>query len=248
MNRSSRKYSTLAVFGCFLALAAGAAGAAAGLLYRWELLALGDAFQLLRWAAYGGLGAAAMSAMGLIRARPGVPRRGFLVALAGLCLGVAVFWVPYSQQQTARQVPPIHDISTDTQNPPEFQAVVPLRPQGANSLAYGGEALARQQREAYPDVRPATFEVPPEDVFDAALAVAREMGWTIVDDDAGDGRIEAVATTLWFGFKDDVVVRIAAVPEGSRVDLRSVSRVGVSDVGKNAARIRAFLDALNARL
>lgn len=248
MNRSSRRYSTLAVFGCFLALAAAGAGAAAGLLYRWELLALGDAFELLRWAAYGGLGAAAVSLIGLIRSRPGAPRRGFLIAVAGLCLGIAVFWLPYSQQQTAGRVPPIHDISTDTQNPPEFRAVVPLRPEGANSLAYGGEALARQQRDAYPDIRPATFEAPPEEVFDAALAVAREMGWTIVDDDAGNGRIEAVATTFWFGFQDDVVVRVASVPQGSRVDLRSVSRVGGSDVGKNAARIRAFLDALNARL
>lgn len=248
MFRTRTRYSTLAVLGCFLALAAGAAAVSAGLLYRWDMLALRDAFDLLRWSAYGGLGAGAVCLLGLIRARPGGPRRGFLLALAGLCLGIAVFWLPYSQQQIAQQVPAIHDITTDTEDPPGFQAVVPLRPEGANSLAYGGPELARTQRQAYPDIRPAVFETPPGPVFRAALDTAREMGWDIVDSSADDGRIEAVATTFWFGFSDDVVVRVTPVPEGSRVDVRSVSRVGLSDVGKNAARIRAFLEELNDRV
>lgn len=231
-----------------MALAAGTAGASAGLLYRWEILPLRAAFDLLGWAAYGGLGAGAVSLVGLIRARPGGPRRGFLIALAGLCVGIAAFWLPYSQRQTAREVPAIHDITTDTRNPPEFRSVVPLRPAGANSLAYGGAELSRMQQEAYPDIGPATFDAPQDKVFSAALETAREMGWTIVASDGGDGRIEAVATTFWFGFNDDVVVRVAGSPEGTRVDVRSVSRVGVSDVGKNAARIRAFLEALGARV
>lgn len=247
MNSTNTKYSTLAAIGCFLALGAGAAGASAGLLYRLEILPLRDAFDLLRWGAYGGAGAAAVSLIGLIRARPGSGRRGLVAALVGLCVGAAAFWIPYQHQHSARRLPPIHDITTDTRNPPAFRAVVPLRPDGANSLAYGGEDLARQQRRAYPDISPATFAAPPDQVFDDALAVAREMGWRIVDSDASDGRIEAVATTFWFGFEDDVVVRVARVPGGSRVDVRSVSRVGVSDIGKNAARIREFLEALNDR-
>lgn len=248
MFRSTTKYSTLAVLGCFLALAAGAAGGSAGLLYRWDILSLRDAFDLLGWAAYGGLGAGAVSLLGLIRSRPGSSRRGFILAFIGLCLGIAVFWLPYSQQQTARRVPAIHDITTDTVNPPGFQAVVPLRPEGSNRLDYGGPDLAGKQRRAYPDIRPAVFDAPPEPVFSAALGVAREMGWHIVHSKADEGRIEAVATTFWFGFKDDVVVRVTGTPEGSRVDVRSVSRVGVSDVGKNAARIRAFLEALSERV
>ena len=70
------------------------------------------------------------------------------------------------------------------------------------------------------------------------------MGWQIVDANAREGRIEATATTFWFGFKDDVVVRIVPAPGGSRVDVRSVSRVGVSDVGANAKRVRDFLQKL----
>lgn len=84
-------------------------------------------------------------------------------------------------------------------------------------------------------------------MFSAALATAREMGWTVVDSAADDGRIEAVATTFWFGFNDDVVIRVTESGSGTRVDMRSVSRVGVSDVGTNAARIRAFLAVLKER-
>lgn len=248
MSKKTTSYSTLAVIGCFLALAAGAAAAVAGPLYRFEVLPLRDAFDLLRWAAYGGLGAAALSLIGLVRARPGAPRRGMAAALIGLGAGLAVFWIPFSHQQTARQVPAIHDITTDTGNPPEFRAVKRLRPEGANSLDYPGSRLARQQRQAYPDIQPAEFEAPRGRAFDAALNAAREMGWRIVDNDRGEGRIEAVATTFWFGFKDDVVVRVTGSADGSRVDVRSVSRIGVSDVGKNAARIRAYLAALKSRL
>ena len=72
------------------------------------------------------------------------------------------------------------------------------------------------------------------------------MGWDLVASDPASGRIEATDTTFWFGFKDDIVIRVAAAPGGSRVDIRSLSRVGVSDVGTNAARIRKYLTALRS--
>jgi uncharacterized protein (DUF1499 family) len=84
----------------------------------------------------------------------------------------------------------------------------------------------------------------PNQAFDRALATARAMGWEIIASDPTAGRIEATDTTLWFGFKDDVVVRVEAAPGGSRVDVRSLSRVGLSDVGTNAARIEKYLTAL----
>lgn len=245
---TAKAVSALAVSGFLLALAVAAACALAGPAYRFDVLPLRGAFTLLRWAAYGGALAAVVSILGLARTRPGGPRRGFWAALAGLVLGGVVFWVPFSEMRTARSVPPIHDITTDTVNPPEFHAVIPLRPKGANSLVYGGESLARQQHEAYPDIRPATFTAAPGAVFAAALDVARGMGWRIVDSASDQGRIEAVATTLWFGFKDDVVVRVAAAGPGTRVDVRSVSRVGVSDVGTNARRIRRFLERLRSKI
>jgi uncharacterized protein (DUF1499 family) len=90
--------------------------------------------------------------------------------------------------------------------------------------------------------------VPPGAAFHVALAAARDMGWTIVASDSASGRIEATATTTWFGFKDDVVVRIGPDPKGSRVDVRSESRVGGSDVGTNAARIKKYEQRLTARV
>ena len=248
MSTTDRSISALAVAGLLMAVVAAAVGASAGPGYRFGVLPLRDAFGLLRWAAYGGAAAAVVSILGLIHARPGGPRMGFWMALVGLAVGAAVIWLPYSQMRVARSVPPIHDITTDTANPPQFRAVVPLRPKGANSLSYGGEALARQQHQAYPDIRPAQFAAPPAAVSAAALTVARDMGWRIIDDAPARGRIEAVATTFWFGFEDDVVVRVAVDGPGTRVDVRSVSRVGVSDVGTNARRIRKFLAALRAQV
>jgi len=85
---------------------------------------------------------------------------------------------------------------------------------------------------------------PPDRAFDLALAALHEMGWDLVAADATAGRIEATDTTFWFGFKDDVVIRVRPADGGSRVDVRSLSRVGVGDVGTNAKRIRAYLDVL----
>jgi uncharacterized protein (DUF1499 family) len=104
--------------------------------------------------------------------------------------------------------------------------------------------LATQQREGYPDIEPLTMPLPPDRVFNRALDVAQRLGWEIVATDQTGGRIEATDTTRWFGFKDDVAVRITPWGSGTRVDVRSVSRVGRSDVGTNARRIREFLEAL----
>jgi uncharacterized protein (DUF1499 family) len=146
--------------------------------------------------------------------------------------------------QQARSVPPIHDITTDTLDPPEFIAIRPLRADAPNPPEYAGEVVARQQQEAYPDIRPYRLDVGAENAFEQALAAARKMGWEIVVADPAAGRIEATATTFWYGFKDDVVVRISEDNGGSVIDVRSKSRVGRSDVGANAARIRAYLEVL----
>jgi hypothetical protein len=113
------------------------------------------------------------------------------------------------------------------------------------SADYGGPEIAKQQHAAYPDLSPALLPVPRPTAFALALQTAKEMGWDIVAADPEEGRIEASDTTFWFGFKDDVVVRIHANGGGSLIDVRSVSRVGTSDVGTNARRIRAYLRKLN---
>jgi uncharacterized protein (DUF1499 family) len=177
--------------------------------------------------------------------RPKNARRGLAQAVISFLLGTALVAIP-ARFQMGGSKPLIHDVSTDTQDPPQFVAVLPLRANAPNPAVYGGEKIASQQRAAYPDLRPYEMNVPPAQAFERALAAVRAMGWTLVAAEASDGRIEATDTTFWFRFKDDVIVRIRPSGTGSRVDVRSLSRVGLGDVGKNAARIRAFLDVLKA--
>ncbi len=203
-------------------------------------------FTLMRWALYIGVSAALLGLVLLLIPRTRSGNVSALVAAMVIALGTAA--VPFLLAQQAQSLPRIHDITTDTHNPPQFIAVEPLRADAPNPIEYEGEEIARQQREAYPDIVPLETDVYPAIVFDRALETAQTMGWEIVAADADNGRIEATDTTFWFGFKDDVVIRIQGSNGGSRVDVRSKSRVGLSDVGANAARIRSFLDALDERL
>ena len=214
----------------------------AGPAYRLGL-SLQTAFGILRWAAYIGAAGAAVSLAAAFLAYRRHQRLALGVAIASAVVGLVAVGVPYSWQRRARTVPPIHDISTDLDNPPAFQAIVPLRAEAPNSLERP-PMLATQQREGYPDVAPITLSLPPDRVFNRALDVAEGMGWEIVESDAEARTIEATDTTRWFGFKDDVVVRVTPWGSGTRVDVRSVSRVGRSDVGTNAQRIRAFFEML----
>jgi uncharacterized protein (DUF1499 family) len=234
------------LIGCAGALAAAGAAALAGLGHRWGWWGFREGFTILRWAAWGGLAAAALCLAGAALARSGAHRTVLPLALAGAVAGGCVFFVPWRQSRIARQVPAIHDISTDTDTPPLFAAILPLRAAAANPAAYGGPEVARLQRAAYPDIAPLRLAVSPPAAFERALAAARRLGWTVVAQDPAAGRIEAFDRTFWFGFFDDVVVRVAPDGAGSRVDVRSVSRVGRSDVGANARRIRAYLRALAA--
>lgn len=214
---------------------------AAGVGSRWELWSFRTGLQMLRWAAYGGLAAALISLVGWLLTRN---RRGSGFAVVGLLLGLGVAAIPWGWQRTASGAPPIHDVTTDTEDPPEFRAILPRRVDAPNPAEYGGPEVARQQHEAYPDIAPAMLDIPGAAAYSRALAAARAMGWEIVVADSSSGRIEATARTRWFGFRDDVVVRVRPTAQGSRVDVRSVSRVGKSDVGTNARRIRDFLRRL----
>lgn len=165
----------------------------------------------------------------------------------GVVLSVVILGLMGSQFMTASSVPPIHNISTDTEQPPEFDKIVALREaEGANPLVYDAQALAQLQREAYPQVQPLISSVAATEILDRVVQVIEDMGMEIVDVDPAAGRVEATDTTFWFGFKDDVVVRVRAEGAGSVVDIRSVSRVGQSDLGKNAARISEILAGLKS--
>lgn len=201
-------------------------------------------FVLLKWAAYFGLAAAVLGVVMLI-----IPatRRGYAAWLViAILVGLAVAWTPWHWVQRARSVPAIHDISTNTVDPPQFVAVLPLRKDAPNSATYGGPAVAKQQHAAYPDIKPLHLDLLPAQAFQRALDTAKTMGWKIDAEVPAAGRIEATATTWWFGFKDDIVVRVRAEGSGSIIDVRSESRVGESDIGTNAARVRKYLTKLKA--
>lgn len=239
MTRNGNAAATLGFVLSAIGITA-AMGAGAGVrLSFWDFR---QGFRILNWAAYFGIAGTTLSLAGAILGRPGRGRRGFPLAIAGVVLGALAFGVPGNWYRIAKEVPMIHDITTDTENPPSFVSVLALRKDAPNSAIYGGPEIAARQRAAYPDIRPIVSDLSPARAFERSRSVARRMGWSIVDGNPAEGRIEATATTRWFGFKDDIVVRIVPVAGGgSRVDIRSVSRVGRSDVGTNARRIRTFL-------
>jgi len=141
----------------------------------------------------------------------------------------------------------IHDVSTDAADPPPFIALRAARLACANGVEYSGLSPA-EHRARYPDLQTAVFTQAPALIFKAALAAANAMQWQIAVAVESEGRIEATATTPLFRFKDDVVIRIRANNGGAKLDLRSASRIGQSDLGANAKRIRVFWHEINNRL
>lgn len=227
----------LAIGGLFLA----------GSGYQSGLLDLGQAFTLMRYCAVAGISGAGLSIFCILWQRP--VGSTLAVIFVSAVFGLTAFYLPYRQQLMAQKLPLIHDISTDTQNPPLFIDVLATRAGAPNPPEYDGAEVAKLQRTAYPDLMPVVYVNNPEEVFNAALSLINERGWTVAGNELTSGRIEATATTRWFGFKDDVVLRIKPGLGGSTVfDMRSKSRVGLSDVGVNAGRIRAFVADLSAEL
>jgi len=176
------------------------------------------------------------------RRRPGGPALGTCILASLIALAPAVHVA--SLVMKARSLPRIHDISTDLEDPPAFLSQAIREAPRQNSLAFDAEATAAAQREAYPGVAPLISERGCDALFAEAYNLAVEKGWDIAEADPDAAYVEATATTFWFGFRDDVVIRLQPRDGGCRVDMRSISRVGLSDVGANAARIEAFMERL----
>jgi uncharacterized protein (DUF1499 family) len=216
-----------------------------------------------------GLGAARFDLIGPLTAFSlfGVAMLAFLVCLLSLTVGlilskgsggatsselswlaftlaVLFFGTAFVLRPDMSNTAPIHDISTDLGNPPVFDAVLVYREGAQNPPEYAGGDTAKLQREAYPDIQTLMIEMKPDKVLTAAEQVANDMGWEVVDVDRDNGRMEAIATTSWFRFKDDVSIRLADRGYGTYIDIRSKSRIGRGDMGANAARIREFLQRL----
>lgn len=238
--------SRLAKIAFWGALAGLAALAAAGPLVRAGM-PFGTAAQLMLAGASLGLLFALLGLFVLLvwrRRRPGLP---LWQPLGAIVLGFLAAGILFALLQSARAVPPIHDISTDTDDPPRFVAVLDARAGAPNPPEYAGADVAAQQRSAYPDLVPLRLDVPPREALARAEAAVEAEGLELVRTDSAAGTVEATATTAWFGFRDDVVIRVRpAAGGGSIVDLRSKSRVGQSDLGANAARIRALAERIDS--
>jgi len=230
-----KSFALLTIVAALIVLLAGP-GINAGIV-PWQLGLLAFAVSALVC----GIGAVALL-VALARKSTRENARGLL--LLGLVAGVLGAGVPAAIVLGARAAPPIHDITTDLQNPPAFVAITAdLRGPGTNPVSYD-PAIAEKQAAAYPLIRPVRLAMAPDAAFARAEAAARAMGWEIVATDATALRIEATATVPWWGFKDDVVVRLTPAGDGTIVDVRSKSRVGQGDLGVNAKRISDYLAKL----
>jgi uncharacterized protein (DUF1499 family) len=213
--------------------------------FRVALLLLAGGFLLL-------LAGTLLALVGMLVASARHTRFARGPAMLGVVLGLLVSGYLLSWIARARAAPPLHEISTDLAEPPAFVAVAALRrdAHAVNPSEYvsrvsapGGRFIdvPELQRQRYPDIQPLRLGLAPAAALQAAQRAAQRLGWQIDAYVPADGRLEATDTSVFFGFKDDVVVRVRESDAGSRIDVRSKSRVGLSDVGANARRVRAFL-------
>lgn len=250
LQKISRKGSRLSAIGIWTALigvvlvALSGLGARAGVLSPFaSMLALAGGSLLLFIAVItAGLGLIRSGGSGGTASQAGT----WLALLAGLAVTANNVLV----MNEGRGAPAIHDISTDTDDPPAFVAVVALRQADArnNPSDYSGPETAAAQKLAFPDLQPLYASQPASVVFAAARDTVTDKGWTLVDANEGEGRIEATAETGWVRFKDDVVIRVRAENGQTIVDVRSKSRVGRGDMGVNARRVRDYIGSLQKRL
>jgi|SRR5271154_6304268 len=175
--------------------------------------------------------------------------------LTGFLGSLVVLGVPLIDYAQSLGRPPIHDISTDVEHPPEFVALVLQRQGATNPPDYDGPkrvtmdgksyTTTQLQKKYYADIHTlGRLGISPEQLFKHALAVAKGMGWTIVAVSPDEGRIEATDTSFFFGFVSDIVIRVKPSGLGARVDIRAKSRVGDADGGTNAKLIRAYVKKL----
>ena len=216
-----------------------------GPLYKYGVVDLGTAFTGFKFGVFAGIAALILLVLQILFKRKTVTLGSTIMALLLSTIAIAI---PLSMLNKGKSVPPIHDISTDLVNPPEFVAIAPLRADAPNPVEYAGVEVATQQRAAYPELQTLNYPQSKSELVEATKQAIDHLGWQLVNIDADQGIIEATDRTMWFGFKDDVIVRITDNGSKRLVDIRSKSRVGGSDLGKNAERIHGFIEELDSIL
>lgn len=216
-----------------------------GPLYKYGVVDLGTAFTGFKFGVFAGIATLILLVLQIIFKRKTVTLGSTIMALLLSTIAIAI---PLSMLNKGKSVPPIHDISTDLVNPPEFVAIAPLRADAPNPVEYAGVEVATQQRAAYPELQTLNYTQSKSELVEATKQAIDHLGWQLVNIDADQGIVEATDRTMWFGFKDDVIVRITDNGSKRLVDIRSKSRVGGSDLGKNAERIHGFIEELDSIL
>ncbi len=243
---ASRWTSRIAVFSLVLLLTA-------LLLHRLFGLDTLIALNLVK-AAYAGVGLSLLLAVAAVAViwHHGTQGTARVVFAVTVCL--AMLAGPLALALLARDYPMINDITTDTVSPPPFDIIGKMRGPGTNQVTYPGEAFALQQRHAYPDLKPLLVDRSAQEAFELVVDAVRRLKMDIVREEAPGGvagktgYIEAVDRTLVLGFYDDVAIRVSGGEAMSRIDIRSASRFGWSDLGANAERVRALMHEIVARL
>lgn len=239
MNTIS-KFCKLAVIPLFLGFPI------AVIAYRLQLWSMGVSFQIIKYTGYVSIAvfliAILVALFALFKKQKDVAKTCVVVALL---LAIPVTGLSM-QAAKGKSLPFLHQVSTDTVNLPAFDAIIALRGEKSNPLDYDREKLAPLQQAAYPELQPILSDLSVEQAFTKAVDTAMNLGWEVVAKNQDKGMIEAVDTTLLWAFKDDVAIRVQLTDTGSKIDLRSISRVGGTDLGANADRIKKFITVFNA--
>ncbi|MEQ8524308.1 DUF1499 domain-containing protein [Gracilimonas sp.] len=246
MVASSKKGTGLLKWGTGLAVLGGLSVILSGYGYQWGWWHFSTGFSIIPWGTGTAILGSIIGTIGFFRIQ-GRSRDQTVSGLVAMVIGLGVLLnFGYWYLEVQKGYPPIHDITTDTVNPPEFNAIVPLREDAPNPHEYIFEnGPAEAQKEFYPELETLNVSMDYDRAYDHALATARKMPWQIVGENRQEGRIEAYDKLPWFGFIDDVVIRVDTTEMGSKIDMRSKSRIGRGDLGVNAKRIRSYFNTYN---
>ncbi len=239
---ASPKLNTgLIKYGTILSVIGALAVILSGYGYQWGWWHFSFGFTIIPWGTGAAVIGGILAGIGLIKLS--TKTKNFIVAgsLSVLLLVAALFNIGYWYSEVQKGYPPIHDITTDLENPPAFDAIAPLRADAPNPVEYAGPETAEAQRNFYSDIETHYTSLSYDEAYTRALETARQMPWKLVGENMEEGRIEAYHKLAWFGFIDDVVIRVDTADGGSKVDVRSKSRIGRGDLGVNAKRIKAYL-------
>jgi uncharacterized protein (DUF1499 family) len=209
-------------------------------------------YEIFPYCIYVGIAGLLIGAAWVVTALAANKATGLRFGLTGFLGSLVVLIVPLTDYIDSYGKPPIHDISTDVEHPPEFASLVLQRAGATNPPDYDGAkrvtmdgksyTVTQLQKKYYADIHTiGRLGISPEQLFNHALAGARGMGWTIIAEAPDEGRIEATYTSFFFGFVSDIVIRVKPSGIGARIDVRAKSRVGQSDGGTNAQLIRAYM-------